>query len=104
MVDVNNEGIHPVQIRPHQAPHFRSIVDILGKEYGYLDVSTFGAGKTHITCGVAATFKLNMIIITPKSTINNWKKWAKYYGIHVICIMTYQSLRGKDCYELNHNL
>jgi len=104
MVDVNNEEIHPVQIRPHQANHFRNIVDILGKEYGYLDVSTFGAGKTHITCGVAATFKLNMIIITPKSTINNWKKWAKYYGIHVICIMTYQSLRGQDCYELNHNL
>jgi superfamily II DNA or RNA helicase len=81
MVDVNNEGIHAVEIRPHQAPHFRNIIDILGKEYGYLDVSTFGAGKTHITCGVAATFKLNMIIITPKSTINKMGKvlWNSYY-------------------------
>lgn len=103
MVDqVTSKIPNPVQIRPHQAPHFRNILNILAREYGYLDVSTFGAGKTHITCGVAATFKLNLIVITPKSTINNWKKWAEYYGIHVICIMTYQSLRGQDCYELNH--
>ena len=106
MSDVNNEKIKPipVEIRRHQVPHFKRVVEILTHEYGYLDVSPCGAGKTHITCGVAATFKLNMIVICPKSTISNWKKWAKTYGIHLISIMTYQSLRGQECCDLNHNL
>lgn len=106
MVDNNNKNFKPipVKVRPHQVPHFKRILEILSHEYGYLDVSTFGAGKTHVTCAVATTFKLNMIVICPKSTITNWKKWAKIYGIHVIAIMTYQSLRGQECYDLNHNL
>lgn len=115
MVDINNELNQesktesnnqpiPVEVRPHQVPHFKRVVDILSHEYGYLDVSTFGAGKTHITCAIAASFKLNMIVIGPKSTLNNWRKWTKIYGIHLIASMTYQSLRGQDCYELNHSL
>ncbi len=93
----------PVQIRPHQVPHFRKIMGILTHEYGYVDVSPFGAGKTHVTFAVAATFKLNMIVVCPKSTIGNWKKWARTYGVNLICIMTYQSLRGQS-EEVNHTL
>lgn len=93
----------PVEIQPQQVDHFRRIIQILNHEYGYLDVSPFGAGKTHITFAVAATFKLNMIVIGPKSTLNNWKRWAQIYGVNLIGIMTYQSLRGQS-ENLNHNL
>ena len=93
----------PIDIRPHQKPHFDRIVEILKREYAYLDVSSFGSGKTHLTFGVAAAFKLNMIVICPKSTISNWKKWAKAYGIHLICVMSYQMLRGQND-KISHGL
>jgi len=93
----------PVQIQPHQVKHFKKVLDILSREYGYVDVSPFGAGKTHITFAVAATYKLNMLVIGPKSTLNTWKHWGKIYGVHVIGIMTYQSLRGQS-EHVNHNL
>ena len=99
----NQTSPRPVQIQPHQVDHFKRIINILTHEYGYLDVSPFGAGKTHITFGVAATFKLNMIVVGPKSTLSNWKKWAKIYGVNLIGILTYQSLRGQSD-TLNHNL
>lgn len=92
----------PVRVRPHQLDHFKRILTILSREYGYLDVSSFGAGKTHITCAIAAHFQLNMIVVCPKSTIPNWTKWTKRYGITTLSIMTYQSLRGQECYKLNH--
>nr|QBK91454.1 MAG: DEAD/SNF2-like helicase [Pithovirus LCPAC302] len=96
--------VKPINIQPQQVKHFQRIIKILNHEYGYLDVSPFGAGKTHITFAIAATFKLNMIVVCPKSTINNWKKWGYIYGIKIINIITYQSLRGQECYNLNHNL
>ena len=106
MINVKNENNNPipVEIRPRQVPHFKRIVEILKHEYGYLDVSPCGAGKTHITCAIAQAFKLNLIVICPKSAISTWKKWTKIYGIHIIAIMTYQSLRGQECYDLNHDL
>lgn len=93
----------PVDIRPWQVDHFKRIVQILSHEYGYLDVSPFGAGKTHVTCAVAQAFQLNMAVICPKSTVGNWRKWAKTYGINLLFIMTYQSLRGQS-ETVNHNL
>ena len=93
-----------VEIKPHQVEHFQRIVDILSREYSCIDVSPFGAGKTHIMFAVAATFGLNMGIVAPKSTINNWKKWAKIYGINIVFIITYQKLRGQECYDLRHGL
>ena len=101
--NTENEKPRAVEIQPHQARHFNKIVEILKREYGYLDVSPFGAGKTHITFAIAATFKLNIIVIGPKSTLYNWKKWGKVYGVHVIGIMSYQSLRGQS-EQVNHNL
>ena len=96
--------VQPIQIQPHQIEHFKRIVDILRREFAYLDVSPFGSGKTHITLAIAATFKLNLIVICPKSVMENWKKWTEIYGINLIYITTYQSLRGQSCYSLNHPL
>lgn len=92
-----------VHVREIQKPHFLRLVEILKREYGYLDVSPFGAGKTHITFAICATFKLNMIVICPKIAIPNWKKYAKVYGINIIAIMTYELLRGQSG-KVSHGL
>ena len=94
----------PVEVRPAQIPHFQRIVEILKHEYGYLDVSTMGAGKTHITCAIAAWFKLNMLVVCPKSAKSNWIKWSQIYGIHLFGVITYQSLRGQEGRSFNHGL
>ena len=99
-----NINRRPVEVRPPQVPHFQRIVEILKHEYGYLDVSTMGAGKTHITCAVAASFKLNMLVVCPKTAKSNWTKWSQIYGIHLFGVMTYQSLRGQEGRPLNHGL
>jgi hypothetical protein len=100
---IENTVPKSVQIQPHQEKHFKRILGILSREYGYLDVSPFGAGKTHITFAVAAAFGLNIMVVGPKSTLNNWKYWGKIYGVHIIGILTYQSLRGQS-EHVNHNL
>jgi len=94
----------PIKIEPYQQDHFKRILNILQHEYGYLDVSAFGSGKTHISFAVAAFYKLKMIIICPKSTISNWKNWGIKYGINILNIMSYQSLRGMKGKDLNHDL
>lgn len=91
----------PVSIRPYQVNHYKRIINILMKEYAYLDVSPFGSGKTHMVYAVAATFKLNVLVVGPSSTLNNWRKWAKIYGVNLIRAITYQSLRGNND-NLNH--
>ena len=93
----------PVEIRPYQEPHFKRMLEILSREIGVVDTSPFGAGKTHIQFALCATFKLNMMIFCPKSTISNWKKWGKLYGVNIICLMSYQSLRGQNG-RVNHPL
>jgi len=93
----------PVQIQASQEKHFKRVLEILSREYGYLDVSPLGSGKTHITFAVAATFGLNIMVIGQKSALDNWNHWGKIYGVHIIGIMTYQSLRGQSG-QVNHEL
>jgi hypothetical protein len=107
---VNNQNtenvkdeVKPVQIRPAQVPHFRRILEILSRDYGYLDVSPLGSGKTHLTYGVASAFKLNVMVICPVSAVSNWKRCAKMYGINLLGIMSYETLRGQSG-KVSHNL
>ena len=99
-----DKKIVPINIRPNQVDHYKRILEILKYEVGYVDVSPMGSGKTHVTYSIAATYKLNVILVGPKTTLDNWVKWADLYGINLIANMTYQSLRGQECYDLNHKL
>ena len=100
--DSNNA--RSIQILPYQKEHFKRVLSILRQEYGYMDVSPFGAGKTHIAFAVAAIFKLSIIVICPKTAIENWRKWSKIYKVNLITSLSYQSLRGMKGSKLNHEL
>lgn len=93
----------PVEIRPYQEAHFNRMTEILSREIGVIDTSPFGSGKTHIQFALCTAYKLNMMVFCPKSTISNWKKWGKIYGVNIMCIMSYQSLRGQNN-KVNHGL
>lgn len=94
----------PIQIQPRQVPHFQRVQKILTHSYSYLDVSPFGAGKTHISFATAATYGLKMLVVCPKTAISNWKKWSKAYGVELVYILNYESLRGVTGHQLNHPL
>jgi SNF2 family DNA or RNA helicase len=100
----NRNKVRPVEIRQRQVPHFKRIINILRREYAYMDVSEMGLGKTHIAFAAAATFGLSIGVVAPKSALNNWRQNGKTYGIPIKFAITYESLRGQECYKLNHNL
>lgn len=100
----NDKIIKPIQIFPYQKEHFKKVLTILQNELGYLDVSPFGCGKTHIALAVAATFKMDILVVGPKTVLTNWKKQAKIYGIKLYGALTYSALRGTERNGVNHEL
>lgn len=101
------ETIHPIILRPHQGPHFKKVLEILEKWFGYVDSSRTGGGKTIIALAVAATYGLNLVVVCNLSMVDKWKSAAKYYGINLLHVITYQSLRGttkEDAYTMGHGL
>ena len=65
-MDDELDQIRPVEIRPRQVDHYKKILSILSREYGYMDTSPCGAGKTHLTFAVAATFGLSIVLIVSR--------------------------------------
>jgi len=96
--------IKQIEIFPYQREHFKKILSILQEELGYLDVSSFGAGKTVMALAVAASFKMGILVIGPKTVLPNWRRQAEIYGIHVFKTLTYNSLRGTGIRGVKHDL
>ena len=94
----------PIQIFPYQKEHYKKILTILQNELGYLDVSMFGCGKTHVALAVAATFQMGILVVGPKTILANWRKQAKIYGVHLYDAFTYSALRGSEATGVKHDL
>lgn len=84
----------PVQLLDHQIDHVKKIDKILEKYNFYIDCSLMGCGKTFIALYIAQKYKLNMIVICPKSVINTWTTLAEEYMVNTHFIMSYQSFRS----------
>lgn len=94
--------VKPIEIFPYQKDHFKKVLSILQNELGYLDVSAFGTGKTHICLAVAATFQMGILVIGPKTVLPNWEKNCKLYGIRLYSQLTYNALRGTEKNGIHH--
>lgn len=92
----------PIKIRSHQVKHFKKLASVLMREIACLDVSPCGTGKTHMMFALAAQFGLDVLAIAPKSTKHNIRKYGKIYGVNIIDVITYQSLRGNKDKKINH--
>ena len=93
-----------IELLDYQIEPYKTACDILMKEFGYLDTSQMGSGKTVLTLAVAATFQYKLIVICSLSLIAPWKKEAEKYGVEILHIMTYDTLRGSTRNPPKHNL
>ena len=98
------EEIERIKILPYQEEHYKKIINILQNEPGYLDISQFGCGKTILSLAVAATFNMGIILVGPKTILNNWRSEAKKYGVQIFAALSYNSLRGTEKYGISHEL
>jgi len=78
--------------------------NILMKNYGYIDTSNPGSGKTFIVLWLARIFGFKLLIICPKIVIGMWTREAQTYGVEIINILSYQKLCGKRGKGLKHLL
>ena len=93
--DVNiTKTVKDIEIFPYQKEHFSRVLEILQNELSYLDVSSFGAGKTHICLALAAVFQMQILVVGPKTVLPNWIKNCKLYGVGLVDALTYSGLRG----------
>jgi len=100
----NQEEIQKIVLYEYQKEHYNKVLNILQNEPGYLDVSQFGCGKTLISLAIAATYEMGIILVGPKTILNNWRAQAKKYGIEIYAALSYNSLRGTDKYGVKHGL
>lgn len=103
-IDPSSNIVKNIEIFPYQKEHFKKVLSILQNELGYLDVSVFGAGKTHICLAVAATFQMGILVIGPKTVLPTWEKNCKIYGIKLFAQLTYSGLRGTEAKGVRHDL
>ena len=84
--------IKKIEIREHQKPHHRKLVQMASTNFGYVDNSDTGTGKTPNNLAIAITFGLSIFVVAPKSTLENWRRMAKLYGVKIEKIISYSSL------------
>lgn len=86
------ESVKNVKIEEHQMEHFNRCLKILKTNYGYLDGSLMGTGKTDVTLGIAEKGKWKIFIVSIKSGMKMWINQAKKYGIEIIDIISYEAV------------
>ena len=88
----------------YQVEAYQKACSIFQTEPAYLDTSKMGSGKTVLTLAVSATFGMSLIIVCPLGMINTWKREADKYGIEILKILTYDSLRGSKTNPPKHGM
>jgi len=76
--------------------------DILMRNHGYIDTSPMGAGKTVVTLWLAKEFGFKLLIVCPLTLMDNWKREAEKYGVEIIDVISYQSLRSQTNHQPKH--
>lgn len=89
-------------LREYQKPHFERIEEILKNYYGYLDTSEPGTGKTHIALALCLKYKMQLMVVCPKSMMGKWLDKADEYGVKMCDVLTYAGLRGTNKYPPKH--
>ena len=89
-------------LRPWQVDWAEQARNILLRNHGYIDTSRMGSGKTYVTLWLARTFRFRLLVICPVIMIDVWKRTAAEYGIPVVDIISYQSLRSQKNHQPKH--
>lgn len=93
----------PVKLQEWQIDWATKAVKILETNNGYVDTSSMRSGKTYVALWLAQKFNLKLFIVCPVTTMSVWKKTAIEYGVEVVDIISYQSLRGQTDHQPKNN-
>ena len=96
--------VKDLQLRPWQLDWAHRARHILLRNHGYIDTSRMRSGKTYVTLWLAKQFSFPLLIICPVIAIDVWKRTTAEYGIPVIDIISYQSLRSQRGHQPKHGL
>jgi hypothetical protein len=89
-------------LRPWQTEWAQRAYNILIKNHGYGDTSRMGSGKTFVALWLAQQFGFGLIIVCPVTMIDVWRRTSAEYGVRVIDIISYQSLRSTSGHQPKH--
>ena len=98
----NEKTVSEIELRPRQIEWANRAYNILLNNYGYIDTSRMGSGKTFVLVWLAKVIGIRLIIVCPVIMINIWKNITETYGIPVLKIISYASLRSKTGYQPKH--
>jgi hypothetical protein len=87
---------------PHQVDHFDRIVGILSRNYGYIDVSSMGRGKTYVLSMIALYFNIPFFVICPIA--DPWDQVDREFDLKGLYqgSLTYGKIAGVKGSELKH--
>lgn len=89
-------------LRPWQTAWAQRAYNILLRNHGYIDTSRMGSGKTYVTLWLAKQFGFRLFIVCPVIMIDIWRRTAAEYGVEVVDIISYQSLRSQRDHQPKH--
>lgn len=94
-VPIEPESPVPLVLDDIQKPWAARSNSIIQENYGYIDTSPPGAGKTIMTIHNSLETGLKLVIICLVSLIDNWKREAAKYGAEILTIISYESLASR---------
>ena len=87
-----------------QIPHFEKLCSNVLSAHGYIDGSVMGAGKTYVSCAIAQSYNLSLLVLCPVTVTSVWQNVAGSYGIPVVDIIGFEKLRSTKNHQLRHGL
>ena len=91
-----------VVLMEHQIEWANRAHGILMKHHGYIDTSRMRSGKTYVALWLAKIFVYPIVVVCPVTLVSEWRKTALKYGVTVLAIISYQSLRSTIGHQPTH--
>ena len=96
--------IKELRLMPWQVDWANRAHQILLRNHGYIDTSRMRSGKTYIVLWLAKMFGFKLLIVCPVIVIDVWRKAAAEYGVELIDVISYQTLRSQKNRQPKHGL
>ena len=97
--------LEEISLMPHQVDHFQRIKEIMQKFNFAQDLSMAGAGKTYTSAKLSLDpdmkFK-HVIVVCPVSVQYKWLEMKDRFGINIIEIISFCSVRSTKCKQPKH--
>lgn len=87
-----------LELWPEQLQAYNKICDIISWSHVFANNTPTGGGKTEMCIKLSLDYGLDIILVTERNIINQWRSRCNRYGVNFIGI-TYAALRGSSNYK-----